>query len=692
MNVEIAVKNIKYTFENDSTFQSVRAIAEKTASELYQEEQDFQKDEYETMLADGDVSDYKEYCDAVGIGPSDVDYRKPFSDNIAHPQIKRQIEELTNQYMCNVCDLPKNAVVSINAAAFDKKGHLDKSTRGSLSQSQQSSRQQEVGAVIPKARQGRRATEDNRQQDVRDQERQAAVRAALQEKFGSTDVVIAGFESVGDAEKKDILSQNAYEKVGEMIKSNDFQSYLDLRASIEKYSSKNISLIYYQKPDAKAVMGYNAWKRLDRHVGAGQNGISIWQPCKHELKTEEQVDNYIKNNSARYGEPDSKKAVKAKEKLMAEIEKNGIAEVDMGFRLGKVFDVSQTAPNDLRHDNIMDIVNLNKPLSQDLDNYDAVVVSMKDAATLAPFSIPQDLSQQDGACGGRNRGVGTTPTTKSGGQQDGLFEAVIAYADKLLANTPDKVSGIKSPEPFTGDMHTIETTLSAYLICVHIGIECADKAGLRLAEIFDSDKLTEQSVKVGKREMFLKSFDRACCVSDQFNKAFDKSFGYDLEARREAAIKEAEERRAREEAEQKALRENRVYFGTTPMQKHDMWEKDGIKYLVAQNEKNNAFYVRMFPDKKCLTFVYLKGDEGKAKRFDTPPSRETVERLYECQRIEAELRKDPDLHPDDAKMAAKIFAELKKPKAADDIKDDVGVVIKSATGRCRPKAADDRER
>lgn len=615
MDVQIAAKNIKYTFENNSTFQSVQVIAERTARELYQEEQDFQKEEFTAMLADGDVSDYKEYCDAVGISSSDIDYRKPFSDNLAHPQIQKQIKELTNQYMCNVCDLPKNAVISIDATAFDGKGKPD----------------------------------------------ETAVRAALQEKFGAV-ASIAGFESADKAGKKDILSQNAYEKVGEMIKSNDFQSYLDLRASIEKYSSKNISLIYYQKSDAKAVMGFNAWKRLDRHVDAGQNGISIWQPCKRELKTEEQVDSYIKNNSNQYGEPDSKKAVKAKEKMMAEIGEKGIAEVGMGFRLGTVFDVSQTAPNNPRHDNIMDIVNLNKPLSQDLDNYNAVVASMKDAAILAPFSIPQDLSQQDR-----------------------LFEAVIAYADRLLADTPDKVNGIKSPDPFTGDMHTIETTMSAYLICAHIGIECADKAGLRLAEIFNSDKLTEQSVKVGKREMFLRSFDRACNVSDQFNKAFDKSFGYDLEAQREAAIKEAEERRAKEEAEQKLRRENRVYFGKTPMQKHDMWEKDGTKYLVAQNETNNIYYARVFP-KKALP-VYIKGDDGKAMKFDTSPSRETVERFYEQQHgccgsrdkgvdilstpegdrqqcLEAELKKDPYLHPEDAKMAAKLFTELKEPKKA----------------------------
>lgn len=591
MDVQVAVKNIKYDFGKHSTFFSVQSIAEQTIFDLYNEEKAFQNEEFAAMLADGDVNNYKEYCDEVGIHPSDVDYRKSFLENLTHPQIQKQIKELTNQYMCNVCDLPKNAVVSINTSMLNSDGKPDN----------------------------------------------AEVLAVLQEKIGAV-ASVTGFDSADEAEKKDILSQNAYEKVGEMIKSNDFKSYLDLRASIGKYSSNNISLIYCQEPNAKAVMGYNAWRRLERHlkVGAGKNEISIWCPCKRELKTEQQVEDYIKNSSHQYGEIDSEKAQKVKARMLAEIEKNGAIEVCVGFRLGTVYDISQTAPNNHMHDNAMDIINLNKPLSKDMKNYDEVVKSLKEAATLAPLNILQDLSQQDG-----------------------LFEAIAAYADNLLTVSPDKVRGIKSTDSFKGDMHTIETAMSAYLICSHIGIECADKAGLRLAEIFNNKELTEQSIKFGKREMFLKSFDRACCVADQFNKAFDKSFGYDLEAQREAIVKQAEERRAQEEAERKAKALNRIYFGKTPMQKYDVWEKDGEKYIIAQNEENNAFYVKILLNTKHLSFKYLRNDEGKIKRFDTPPSRETVEKLYAQQSIETELKSDPYLSHNDAVMSAKFITELK---------------------------------
>lgn len=566
MDVQIAAKNIRYTFEDSSTFQAVQAIAKKTAMELYQDEQEFQKEEYETMLADGDISSYEEYCSEVGIEPWSVDYRKPFEENKGHREIAAQIDELTNKYMCNVLDLPQNAVVTIDDNFLDGKGTPD----------------------------------------------EEAVRSALKEKFNG--INIAGFENAAQAEKKDILSQSAYEKVGEMIKSSDFQTFLDLRANIDKYSSKNISLIYLQKPDAKSVMGFNAWKKLDRHVEAGQGSISIWQPNKRELKNEKQVDAYIKANEFEFGAPDSQKALKAKDDLMKEIDEKGKATVIYGFSLGNVFDISQTASNDPEHDNLKDLMNLDKPLGKDFENYDAVGKSMKDAATLLPFSIPADVSPQDA-----------------------LFNAVVNYADRVLNEVPEQVNGIKSNIPLTADMHRIETMMSAHLICRHIGIECEGKASLKLAEIFHKDNLSEQAVTVGKRNMFSQCFDRACKLSDQFTKEFDKSFGYDLEAQREALKKEASDRQSVREAERAEKAKTRVFFGKTPLQKVDEWEKDGTKYVIAQSEKTNTYYVKSVNSKNRSTV--LNDGDGKPMKFDAIPSRDDAEVLLEKQQPEKKAAK-----------------------------------------------------
>lgn len=555
-NIDIAVKGINYSFAPCKELDKVKEVAEKTAKELYQDEQEFQNEEYETMFEDGDISSYEEYCDAVGIEKNDIDYRKSFEENINHPDIQNQLAELTNKYMCNVLDLPKDAVVSIDDSNLNAKG-------------------------VP---------------DI------DSVRSALREKFGEN-VNIIDYRNADTAKKGDILAQQSYEKVGDMIKSQDFQTFLELRASIEKYSSKNIAMIYLQKSDAKAVMGFQAWKALDRHVDAGQNAINIWQPCKKELKTEEQVDKEIANNEWFYGKPDSKTAIKEKERMMDEIKNLGKTEVFSGYRLGNVFDVSQTVSNDLEHDNLMQIINLEKPLNKDLENYDAIVKSMKASATLASFSVSSKESQQDS-----------------------LFEAVVAYADAVFSETPQNIDGIKSNVPAKGDMHDVETMMSAYLVCKHIGIECEDKVSLKLAEIFNKDNLSEQAITIGKREMFIQSFDRACKFTDQFTKAFDKDFGYSLEAQREALKQSIAEKKEAQEAEFKAKAETRVWFGRTPAQKVDEWQKDGNTYVIGQVESTGKFCAKLTDDKKKST--NLRDSEGKPATFDSQPTRVDIENKF----------------------------------------------------------------
>lgn len=475
METQVVVKNIKYNFndKNDEMAEIARSLADNTTKEWYEEEQELQLAEYEELLSDNEVSSFEEYKQFIGLGIDGTDYRKPYEENRERPEVQDRLREYTQRYMQNAYDLPKNVVITLDDSVFDEKGVPD----------------------------------------------EYAVTSAIQKEYG---VQVFDYAYADKAEKKDILSQDAYNKIGEMIDSKDFQSYLDLRASIGKYSSNNITMIYLQKPDAKAVMGFHAWKDYDRHIEAGQSAISIWQPMIRQLKTEKQVDRYIAERSVYYGEPTSSKAREAKEKMLEEIEKNGYIEKDFGYKLGPVFDVSQTVPFDKDHDTLSQIVNLEKPLDSDLANFEEVVRSMKNAATLSHLSI----------------------VTSGVSEQDALFNSLVKYADDVLGKNPEKISGIKSPQIFKGNMHEIESIMTAYLICSHIGIDSGDKAGFKLAEIFDKGKNAEDLVKYGKREMFTEPFDRACKLSDMFIKDFDKDFGYSIEEQRNAvkqAVKEKQE-------------------------------------------------------------------------------------------------------------------------------------------------------
>ncbi len=448
---DIAVKGVIYKVENPQ--RQITDMALKTAKELFEEEKEFQQEEYQTLLDDNVISNYDEYCEEVGISKSEVDYiHTSFEDNINHPAIQSSIEGLIEQYSRNVYDLPKDTVIAVPVSKTDSKGAADKSTLIEL-----------LNQNLPDG------------------------------------ITVIGYEAAGQAEKKDLLIKSTYDKVGEMLDSKAFNDFLEIRASINKYSANNISLIYAQNSDAKAVMGYNAWQKYDRQVQAGEKSIAIWMPMQRELKTEKQVDNYLEKHKNDYAN-----LVSAKQTMMKAIEDKGKYEVFSGYRLGAVFDINQTACT-LEHDNYEELLHLERPLDNSMENYESVRISMADAAKFANLSI--------------------NDTNVS--QQDALFNAVYHYADDVMQNSPEKVAGIKSNIPLTGDMHKAETAISTYLICKHIGIECDEQVGMKLAEAFN-DKFSEQSITVGRRSMFETAFDRGCRLADEFNKDFDRTYEQEM--------------------------------------------------------------------------------------------------------------------------------------------------------------------
>lgn len=78
--------------------------------------------------------------------------------------------------------------------------------------------------------------------------------------------------------------------IGEIHDSDSFRRYLDAQARFHDYSFGNIALILAQRPDATAVAGYQAWRRLQRQVRKGEKGIRILAPMrrKEELESGEE--------------------------------------------------------------------------------------------------------------------------------------------------------------------------------------------------------------------------------------------------------------------------------------------------------------------------------------------------------------------------------------------------------------------
>ena len=78
--------------------------------------------------------------------------------------------------------------------------------------------------------------------------------------------------------------------------SEALTAYLKTMALFSKYSLNNLFLIARQRPDARRVAGYQAWRKLGRHVRKGEKGIAIIAPLvrrKSEEKSEQTSDQHI---------------------------------------------------------------------------------------------------------------------------------------------------------------------------------------------------------------------------------------------------------------------------------------------------------------------------------------------------------------------------------------------------------------
>jgi antirestriction protein ArdC len=89
--------------------------------------------------------------------------------------------------------------------------------------------------------------------------------------------------------------------------SETLTKFLAAMARFHRYSFGNVLLLSMQRPDATQVAGFNAWRKLGRHVKRGEKGLAIIAPIV-----------YRKDDEAEEG-----RAVR-------------------GFKVAHVFDVSQT--------------------------------------------------------------------------------------------------------------------------------------------------------------------------------------------------------------------------------------------------------------------------------------------------------------------------------------------------------------
>ena len=73
-------------------------------------------------------------------------------------------------------------------------------------------------------------------------------------------------------------------------KSQTFLNWLNAMAQFHSYSLNNQILILLQRPSASRVAGFQAWRKMGRHVVKGAKGIAILAPCVYGKRADPEND------------------------------------------------------------------------------------------------------------------------------------------------------------------------------------------------------------------------------------------------------------------------------------------------------------------------------------------------------------------------------------------------------------------
>ena len=128
--------------------------------------------------------------------------------------------------------------------------------------------------------------------------------------------------------KTDELKKIQDQAIGEITMDADhLTEFLKFQSLFKRYSCSNTALIFKARQTATLVLSFTGWKKLHRYIKKGENGIPIWCPAKGKVVKTDPAGKPILNSN---GEKETEDITY--------------------FKVGYVFDISQTEGEDLPDD------------------------------------------------------------------------------------------------------------------------------------------------------------------------------------------------------------------------------------------------------------------------------------------------------------------------------------------------------
>jgi hypothetical protein len=82
---------------------------------------------------------------------------------------------------------------------------------------------------------------------------------------------------IGSSTRKDEALDRLSTGIAQLTSSDAWHAWLSVQARFHTYSFSNTVLIAAQRPTAARVAGFATWRRLGRHVRAGETQSGSWR-------------------------------------------------------------------------------------------------------------------------------------------------------------------------------------------------------------------------------------------------------------------------------------------------------------------------------------------------------------------------------------------------------------------------------